>query len=688
MLRSLNNAVSDYGGAHRGDKFGSRVVGDNSIRFNDDNSLDEGLRQSGREGIETGEGRINAFEGLETPRKAISLTTLIQTKTRVSQLVSMLHAKREDMGVIDKARLITVLRMYKVEKEKNKALQNSVSELEEQIINEKQNQTKLQEHVNEIKEHIKMLEQLKAKCPHNRCPVCRGEKDVAETDNPSGKQSLESSTDFMNEEKSDQGELQQVSEEEDDGQEGDEVNDTIGDGENEEGKDKEPGLMKKPSRGNKSKKRLTAVGLVDQKKKGKEQTISAAYAIIEKIKDKKLAKFRNFMPMKSVLKQIHSLYSERIVHTKENSTWREEEFCVFAYKVFSSNFGFRKIAEQKFIIFLLSVKKYLHIVRINLFARFMGLLQGPSNFTVDEFNKYLEGVEFINNSTLGINMVNIETDSKFYAPFLRGLEYLRYFSENKMGMEEYVEFKREFEPIKENDPKNINRNGIVDVDLFMTKVLTKYRIIMSRTKQFVVNAFKAADLDGNKYCSLKEFIMIYRNIETDKFDEGFAENLFYEHADIKVEGEINLSFDKFTVVCVEYGLFSDTQQDAFLEVQSNSDIETRIIGLRVSWKDHYKNIDTKLSETAKVCVEEKDYWLSILNILNERISNFDQIEPVDYKPLLIAFKILDQEVERLRDNEVERDAYGVKKLSAVPKVGVPSGGEIQDENEGADNNDN
>jgi len=656
----------------------------NSVIYNkpnDDNSLDENLHQSGREGVEMPETRSSTFEPSE--RKAISLTTLIQAKTRMSQLVSMFHAKREDTGVIDKARLITVLRMYKVEKEKNKVLQSGISELEEQIINEKQNQEKLQENVGEMKEHIKMLEQLKAKCPHGRCAVCRGEKEPDEVH--SGKQSLESSTDFMNDDKPDQVELTKVGEEDEEDEGIDDIDDLEGDDEN----DKEPGLLKKPSRGGKGKKK-TGLGISpDNKKKStKEATISAAYAIIEKIKDKKLTKFRNFMPMKSVLKQIHSLYSERIIHTKENSMWREEEFCAFAYKVFSKNFGFRKIAEQKFIIFLLSVKKYLHIVRINLFARFMNLLQGPSNFTVDEFNKYLEGVEFINNSTLGINMINIETDSKFYAPFLRGLEYLRYFSENKMPMEEYVDFKREFEAIKENDPKNINRNGIVDVDLFMTKVLTKYRAITSRTKQFVVNAFKAADLDGNKYCSLKEFIMIYRNIETDKFDEGFAENLFYEHADIKVEGEINLSFDKFTVVCVEYGLFSDTQQDTFLEVINSAEIEGKIIALRNNWENHYQSIDTKLSEAEKISKEEKDYWLSILKILNERISNFDQLEAIDYKPLLIAFKILDQEVERLRDMEVERDAYGVKKLSVVPKTGNPSENtsNVLDDNEGADSN--
>lgn len=38
---------------------------------------------------------------------------------------------------------------------------------------------------------------------------------------------------------------------------------------------------------------------------------------------------------------------------------------------------------------------------------------------------------------------------------------------------------------------------MVDVDLFLVKMLEKYRLIKSKTKSYVISAFKAADLDGN-----------------------------------------------------------------------------------------------------------------------------------------------------------------------------------------------
>ena len=686
LFHNLDNAASDYGSTYKLDGDSSPPV---KIRLSHATSM-EVSHADNDTGTKGATPNIFSFEQLEG--KQISFSGLASTKHKMQKMASMLNPKKDDFSsVVDKARLIMVLRMYKVEKEKVKDIQSSVSELEEQLLTEKQHQVKLQQESEELKDHIKLLEQLKGKCPHGRCAVCRGEKEADDFgEKPSADLSLDVSGSpralyKVREENEDEedyipdredGETEEIEEPGSDTQEIDSITGSLLDVDR--GIKRQKSLVSNSGRHQKAPKKKATVPVEPQlgPKKGKEK-ISAAFAIIAKVQDKKLAKFKNFMPMKAVLKQIFSLYNERISQMKETTTWREEEFCVFTYKIFLTTFGFRKIAEQKFIIFLLSIKKYLYVVRINLFARFMGLIQGPSNYTNDEFNKYLECMDFINSSTLGTTIVNQDTDSKHYMPFLRGLEYVRHFSENKMTTEEYVEFKREFENIKENDPKNINRNGIIDVDIFMTKVLAKYRVICSRTKQFVVNAFKAADLDGNKYCSLKEFIMIYRNIEHDKFDEGLAENIFNENADIKIEGEVNLSFDKFTVVCVEYGLFSDIQQDLFLGIHTLQGLDEEMEELKNNWVIRHLDIDTKLSETSKISREEKNYWRAILKVLNEKINQGQQIDPNNYKPLLIAFKILEQEVERLKDNEIERDAYGVKKLSLPPSSNINSNNEIK-----------
>jgi Ca2+-binding EF-hand superfamily protein len=79
----------------------------------------------------------------------------------------------------------------------------------------------------------------------------------------------------------------------------------------------------------------------------------------------------------------------------------------------------------------------------------------------------------------------------------------------------------------------------------------------TRTKKFVIHAFQAADLDGNKKINHNEFVTLFRHIEARKFEFRAALDLFEEAADIITKEEKNLSFDKFTALCVNQQLFSE-----------------------------------------------------------------------------------------------------------------------------------
>lgn len=70
------------------------------------------------------------------------------------------------------------------------------------------------------------------------------------------------------------------------------------------------------------------------------------------------------------------------------------------------------------------------------------------------------------------------------------------------------------------------------MDIFLVKVLAKYRIITIRTKLFVIHAFQAADLNGDKKINLNEFLTLYRHIESTKFNFKEALDIFDEAADI------------------------------------------------------------------------------------------------------------------------------------------------------------
>ena len=544
--------------------------------------------------------------------------------------------------------------MYRVEKEKSEGFKKDIENLKHEVETEKTNYDNSEKKIGELLNKVRRLEKEKFKCIHEVCLIC-GERNAGEDndDNLDDEGDLIKAKLDIDNTKEELRSIDGISEEDEEEYE---------DIDKDDGQDSPTQRRARIQRRSKKKSTKQTIGTLPEftKKKQKEK-INPALAIIASIKNNGMKKFKNFMPMKGVLKHILVLYNDR---SKDNAIYKDEEFPKFVYSWFLNNFGFKKLAEQKFIIFVLSVKKYLYIVRINLFARFMGLLDGSSNYNLDEFNKYLEAMDYTSKLNLGAPIQNNDSDSKHFIPFLKGVDYVKYFAENKMNFEEYTEFRKGIEVIKEADPKGINRNGIIDFDLLMTKVLAKYRILCNRTKQNVVNAFKAADLDGNKTCSLKEFILLYRNIEHDKYDYWFAETVFNEHADVKIDGEINLSFDKFTVVCVEYSLFSDAQQDQFLEVSSKEDIANQMKDIKERWSRHYESTKENLAIMTKIDNEEIEYWKSILEVLSNRVEEVEDFGSQEVKPLLIAFKILMKEVDVLKEEDMEIDLYGIKK----PKI--------------------
>ena len=111
----------------------------------------------------------------------------------------------------------------------------------------------------------------------------------------------------------------------------------------------------------------------------------------------------------------------------------------------------------------------------------------------------------------------------------------------------------------------------------MIQMFVKYKILVSRAKEYVINAFAACDLgikiyyiiDGNGMCNFEEWYLLLRHIEPDRLTPEQISEIFFTNADVIVKGEQNFSFEKFAVVCVEYGLFSEDVQNKFLSIKGN-----------------------------------------------------------------------------------------------------------------------
>ena len=91
------------------------------------------------------------------------------------------------------------------------------------------------------------------------------------------------------------------------------------------------------------------------------------------------------------------------------------EMAQFSYNYFSQQFGFKKIADQKFMIFIMSLKNYLPIIRVNIFSRFLGLMEKNINYSNEELRKYLEVLDFCTNQcTHGVTITDNLSEIKYY----------------------------------------------------------------------------------------------------------------------------------------------------------------------------------------------------------------------------------------------------------------------------------
>ena len=89
--------------------------------------------------------------------------------------------------------------------------------------------------------------------------------------------------------------------------------------------------------------------------------------------------------------------------------------------------------------------------------------------------------------------------------------------------------------------------------------------------------------------------------------------MFENGADIITEDQKNLSFEKFTALCIDFNLFTTAMQDKYIRVASKEEISKQLGVLRANWQEENKKIAEKL-EILKPFVVSQSYknWIEIL----------------------------------------------------------------------------
>ena len=374
-----------------------------------------------------------------------------------------------------------------------------------------------------------------------------------------------------------------------------------------------------------------------------------AKGLISYLTSGNFTQFKNPLPLKNLLKSITTIYKEKIKDQKKVVDSKKQDFDDYVYdyhmQVFSTVNG---MGDTKFGFFVLSLKYHANYFRVNLFSRFMGLIQGIKYNQV-QIDKYLEGLEFMDNSTKGFPVKNSDSSARVFYPYARAEDYIKSVFDKKIPFEEMYELKRKVEELKEEDKSGMNY-GLIDADRFLEKVIVKYESVVNRTKQYVVDAFDSCDLDGSKTCTVNEWVLMCRYIEHETFDLNTCIQLFFANSNKIVNGESCMTFDRFAAVCTDNRMFSEESQFRFLGVSEERTLDAIFKELKSNWVERTKEMHGKLSELTSLTDEEVERWKENIEVLNNHLLQGNQLSK---KSTAIAYHLTINELNRIKLEEQE-----------------------------------
>lgn len=96
-----------------------------------------------------------------------------------------------------------------------------------------------------------------------------------------------------------------------------------------------------------------------------------------------------------------------------------------------------------------------------------------------------------------------------------------------------------------------------------------------------------------------------RNIEPSRNSVSYLTDLFHKYSDLtSSDGQKNLSFDKFAVLCVELNIFSDESQNNFLECVDEDEVNLLFLDVKDDWPETKKEIEHRIYNIPHIDKEE------------------------------------------------------------------------------------
>lgn len=194
------------------------------------------------------------------------------------------------------------------------------------------------------------------------------------------------------------------------------------------------------------------------------------------------------IPKKMLSRLISWAYSELLMRKKERETAASDSLATMLFDLFTHKYGFEKLSERKMKQVVNGCFAYKEDIKIETFARLLGLWDA---YSVQSFRWFLKALDYTSKYQYCLDMDGEDT---ILLPLTRAIECGKALFEGQIKPQLLTDFKLHLESFKIHDPRGFTKSGLLNLDLFLQEILSLCQFEERKSTDFLRLLFIAASV--------------------------------------------------------------------------------------------------------------------------------------------------------------------------------------------------
>ena len=354
------------------------------------------------------------------------------------------------------------------------------------------------------------------------------------------------------------------------------------------------------------------------------KTASPALVLIKKLLSKNTESIlkKATISRKMINKMISNNYQIAISKIASESI---DELLIISYEELSQKYGLKKVTDRKFLEFIASVIKNKQYKKCFVFMRLSGLgsLNKADNYSKFTLTLYLESLQYMLNSKIGITMNYEESEDKNLFPINRAIECVKEKLESRVDRSGMLVLISNLEHKAVPDPQRIS-TALIDLEYTLELMCDTYETAQKSIKKGVEMVLFALGYSETQSILQYDFGIIVRAMAPSKYQRFEDEdNLSQE---ITLEEAVELSVD--------------------LHILSENDVNAFAKNYQKKPFDNYSELDMVIEKMKR----SQGEWISVSEEeWKKRIDKVAKKWDENNVFAIIAWRIYEQELMRINN---------------------------------------